>query len=97
MMRVKRQGELILDNLKELRIKNDYVYLSNEGPTQKETHPEEGEDSITCTPTEDKIATYKPTLESELDWNHCTLVIEEPIQLEERNTRCTSTGSQRKI
>ena len=68
-----------------LRTRNDYVYLSHEFPTLNETHPEEGEDSIPCTPTEDKITTSKHIPELELNCKHCAMVIKEHIQLEESN------------
>ena len=61
LIRVKKQNEQILKNLKELKVKDDYVYLSNEGSTPNETHTAGRESPTNCAPSEDRAGPAKLT------------------------------------
>ena len=83
LIRVKKQGEQILKNLMELKVRYDNIYLSNEGSDPKETNTGGRENLINCASTESRSETPKQASESELNCKHCALLFEEPNQLKE--------------
>ena len=71
---VKKQGKLILESIKELKVDDDNVFLSNEGSDSKEVLTQRGEDPTSGAVVESKSDLNKRVLESVESCNHCDLI-----------------------